>query len=226
MQASFFASLLAVAAVFGADRAQAQVYEAWTTCTTHSNGRSFTHSSADSWSASQSAVDACARNPSTYNFECRSNIRCSSETSYPEPTYPNPYPRYPNPYPSDPPSPYPDYPSTRPTFPYGAIVLSPTGRTSAHLRDCGGTVELNTRGGQVNIVFRNVYNCSKFDILSSQGYPINYGLKSLGGYDRARSGSFTLPRSVIDWGRNGVMVQVRSNTGAHADNIYLDFYAF
>jgi hypothetical protein len=80
--------------------------------------------------------------------------------------------------------------------------------------------------GQVNIVFRDVRDCSKFDILSAQGGSINYGLKSLGGRDRDRSGSFTLPRSVIDYGRNGVMVQIRSNSGKHDDVIYLDFYAY
>lgn len=220
MKPVLFASAFFLAALFGAPHADAQVVISTPiTCSTESNGLTFTSRSTNFDIASQNAVAACIRHYSTYNFQCRSNIRCLVEPSYPQPS---PYP-YPNPYPNPT---YPDYPTSRPTFPYGAIVLSPSGRTSAYLSSCGGTVELNTYGAQVNIVFRNVRNCSKFDILSTQGYPISYGMKSLGGYDRNRSGSFTLPRSVIDYGRNGVMVQMRSNSGAHADNIYLDFYAF
>lgn len=98
----------------------------------------------------------------------------------------------------------------------------------SRLRDCGGFVQITkspqgNRGEQVNLVFRGVENCSNFDILGNNGEAINYPNKKLGGADRNRSGSFTLPKFVLDRGWNNVKVVVRSNSGATADTIRVLF---
>ncbi len=111
----------------------------------------------------------------------------------------------------------------------GALILSTSAMAGnlqmevgdqRRLTDCGGTVELNGNdNGQVNLVFRNVENCSNFDILSANGSGLDYPNQKLGGGDRNRSGSFTLPKSIIDEGRNSVRVVIKSNSGKTSDVI-------
>jgi hypothetical protein len=55
---------------------------------------------------------------------------------------------------------------------------------------------------------------------------VNYPNKKLQGLDGARSGSFTLPKSVIDFGGNVVRVKLKSNSGQTVDNIVITFIAF
>lgn len=97
----------------------------------------------------------------------------------------------------------------------------------AQLPDCGGTVKITTsRNGsseQVNIQLRDVVHCSNFDILSANGDQVLYSVKKLGGKDRARSGSYTIPSGLIDFGWNSIRVVVRSNSGAHSDTIRVKF---
>lgn len=100
------------------------------------------------------------------------------------------------------------------------------GQSFSYLADCGGTVELNVSGGQVNLVFRNVDQCSNFDILSANGEKVNYPNQKLEGANQNRYGSFTLPRSLYDYGMNGVTVVVKSNSGKHSDTFRVYFYAY
>lgn len=100
----------------------------------------------------------------------------------------------------------------------------------ARLSSCGGTVEVNSHGDQVNLVFRHVENCSNFDILSSSGTKIAYEAKKLQGGPGNYSGSFTLPKRVVRdlfesfLGYNSVKVRVNSNSGAHGDVIIVKFF--
>lgn len=97
----------------------------------------------------------------------------------------------------------------------------------AQLPDCGGTVKITEShsGGsdQVNVSFRDVVNCSNFDILSANGEAIRYPNQKLGGQNRSRAGSFTLPKKLIDVGANSINVVVRSNTGTTSDRIRVQF---
>jgi hypothetical protein len=99
---------------------------------------------------------------------------------------------------------------------------------SANLFDCGGTVTAKViEAQQLNLVFRDLESCSKFDILSADGYSVDYDTKSLqrsrrGGF----SGSFTIPKRFIDAGRNAIKVVVKSNTGRHDDVILVRFTAY
>ncbi len=88
------------------------------------------------------------------------------------------------------------------------------------LPDCGGSVEVTkSYSEQVNLVFKNVEDCSNFDILSVNGDRLDYDNKKLGGYDRNRSGSFTLPKFLFENGRNTIRVVLKSNSGKTSDMI-------
>lgn len=93
------------------------------------------------------------------------------------------------------------------------------------LSNCGGSASINVSGGQVNLVFRNVAQCSNFDILSSNGQGVNYPNQKIAGPNGNRSGSFTLPPSLYQYGINGVQVIVKSNSGKTADVLYVQFLA-
>lgn len=102
---------------------------------------------------------------------------------------------------------------------YGSMTIG----EYASLPDCGGTIKVtessNGYSDQVNVVFNNVANCSNFDIV---GLP-NYKMVKLGGADRARSGSFTIPKRAIGEGFNSIQVIIRSNTGKTSDVINVQF---
>jgi hypothetical protein len=106
------------------------------------------------------------------------------------------------------------------------VYLDTRSNRWGRLPTCGGTVEVNTMGNQVNLVFRDVENCSNFDILSNDGRSISYPNQKLGGRDGARAGSFTLPKRVVDFGHNGVRVELRSNSRKTNDIVYVKFYAW
>ena len=108
----------------------------------------------------------------------------------------------------------------------GNVFLSTlAGKRFAYLPSCGGTVELDVTYGNVNLIFRNVENCSNFDILSSGGDSVDYPNKKLQEQGRGRGGSFTLPRRVLDFGLNGVQVVVKSNSGKTNDYVFVQFLA-
>ena len=106
---------------------------------------------------------------------------------------------------------------------YGSMTIG----EYASLPDCGGTIKVtesdNQGSDQVNIVFKDVVNCSNFDILSSNGDAVNYPNKKLQGEDRARSGSFTLPKRVLGEGFNSIQVRVQSNSRKTMDTINVLF---
>lgn len=108
---------------------------------------------------------------------------------------------------------------------YPNVVLD-SYTTYARLPNCSGTVELKIAGGNVNLIFRNVVNCSNFDITNSNGDFVDYANKKLGGGDRDRSGSFTIPRRFVDWGHNGIIVSLQSNSKKTRDLIRIHFWAF
>ncbi len=93
----------------------------------------------------------------------------------------------------------------------------------ARLDYCGGTVEFKITNGQGNLIFRGVKNCSNFDIAYANGLKTNYPNKKLQGENQNRHGSFTLPKSVIDWGYNEVVVVLKSNSGKTGAYIHLNF---
>ena len=93
----------------------------------------------------------------------------------------------------------------------------------ARMDNCGGTVEFKITNGQGNLIFRNVRNCSNFDIAYANGSKANYPNKKLQGENQNRYGSFTLPKSVIDWGYNEVVVVLKSNSGKTGTYIHLNF---
>lgn len=97
------------------------------------------------------------------------------------------------------------------------------------LPSCGGSVETSrSASGQINIVFRQVKDCSNFDILSTDFGILDAGYKSKKLQDQGRGnrgGSFTIPQVYIDRGMNAIRVEVKSNSGAHKDTIDLLFVA-
>lgn len=95
------------------------------------------------------------------------------------------------------------------------------------LQSCGGVVQTKvSNGNQLNIIFKNVSNCSNFDIVKSNGDRVDYDNQKLQGLDGARSGSFTLPKSVMEFGLNRVTVLLKSNSGKTAETIAIDFLKF
>lgn len=93
----------------------------------------------------------------------------------------------------------------------------------ASLPECGGTLEVTNRGGQVNLVFRDVSQCSNFDILAANFDDVNYRSRKLQGSNQDRYGSFTLPMKIQDYGFNTIEVVVKSNSGKHQDRIKVMF---
>ncbi len=96
------------------------------------------------------------------------------------------------------------------------------------LPSCGGTIQTNQSNGQYNLIFRNVKDCSNFDIVATDFGIIdaNYQAKKIPeNGSGTRSGSFTIPQAYIDRGLNTIRVEVKSNKGAHSDTIDLVFVA-
>ena len=102
---------------------------------------------------------------------------------------------------------------------YGSMTIG----EYATLKDCGGTIKVteSNNGGseQVNIKFDNVVKCSNFDIVSLP----NYQAVKLQGKDRARSGSFTIPKQAIGSGFNSIEVLIRSDKNKTSDRIRVMF---
>ena len=96
----------------------------------------------------------------------------------------------------------------------------------APLNSCGGTVELKVVQGQVDLVFRGVRECSNFDILENNGRSTRYPNKKLMGVNGDRNGSFTLPEYILNYGHNGVLVSLKSDSGRHQEMIYVKFFEF
>lgn len=94
------------------------------------------------------------------------------------------------------------------------------------LSACGGVVQTKVSNGQLNIIFKNVTDCSNFDIVKSNGDRVDYPNMKLQGVQGARAGSFTLPKSVIEFGFNTVRVQLKSNSGKTSETIVISFLAF
>lgn len=95
-----------------------------------------------------------------------------------------------------------------------SVINLDIGRERA-LPECGGSVEANISrdGNQVNLVLRNVRDCSNF-IIEKTGREYK-----IPGQNGDRTGSFTIHESDIDFGRSVLVFTVRSNSGAHADQV-------
>jgi len=97
----------------------------------------------------------------------------------------------------------------------------------AQLPDCGGTIKVSIvhRDNQerVQIQFKDVVNCSNFDILSANGDKVIYKSKKLSGEHMSRDGRFLIPRDLIDLGMNSVRINIKSDTGMHSDTIRVKF---
>ncbi len=105
------------------------------------------------------------------------------------------------------------------------VAVRPALRTlvngqAMQLPDCGGYVTFQVQNGQANIKFQNVQRCNTFDILADSGGSTLYPAK-----DMQPSSSFTLPKSVIGFGGNRVLLQIRSRGGYIEDKFYVKFLA-
>ena len=141
-------------------------------------------------------------------------VRVQSRGSFPQPR-PQPWPQ-----------PRPQNQNANIVFDFGFIAWMLGDVKSSRLHECRGTVEARVEGNRVTLVFQDVEQCSKFDILRSNGDAVNYPQKNL---QRARdgqfSGSFTIPRDLLEGGDNAIKVVVKSNSGAHDDVILIRFLA-
>ncbi len=88
-----------------------------------------------------------------------------------------------------------------------------------HCKGKAGSVEAKQIGDTFHVSFKDV-ECATLEIYSSK--LSNTVLKSykISGKSMPRSGSFTLPKSVVQ-GAKWVKMRIRSNSGKHADWIYI-----
>lgn len=97
------------------------------------------------------------------------------------------------------------------------------------LPECGGSVKVtrsgNGSGEQVNLVFRDITECSNFDIVGNGWEAVDYRNRKIPETGHGRSGSFTLPKSVLDHGLNDIHVVVKSNSGKHREDLNIAFVA-
>ncbi len=112
---------------------------------------------------------------------------------------------------------------TKPAPKTATIYMTSTSLNA--LSVCGGTVQTKVSNRQLNVIFTNVANCSNFDIVGANGEKVEYPNLKLGGRDGARSGSFTLPESVIEYGLNTVRVLLKSNSGQTSELVVISFIA-
>lgn len=99
----------------------------------------------------------------------------------------------------------------------------PTARNSdwVLLSDCGGYAQVVVQNGQVNLKFKEVSRCSVFDIVSDNGDTTVYPAKEFPN----SNASFTLPKRVMEFGFNRVLIQVRDRSGWIEDKFYVSFLA-
>jgi hypothetical protein len=97
------------------------------------------------------------------------------------------------------------------------------GNDFASLPECGGVIQTKISDGatQLNLIFKNVSQCSNFDIISANGESVNYPNMKLQGKDGSRAGSFTIPSSLIEYGSNTIRVKLNSNSGKTSDTIII-----
>lgn len=117
----------------------------------------------------------------------------------------------------------PSYPIPTPSRPATITMSSRDYRSMSY---CGGTVQTTVTNGQLNVVFRNVQDCSNFDIVKANGERVDYPNLKLQGQNPNRYGSFTLPKSVIEFGLNTVRLSLKSNSGKTSEMIVINFLAF
>lgn len=111
------------------------------------------------------------------------------------------------------------------TFKAPASTYLSAFNTTTDLGACGGTVEMKISGGQANLIFRDVKNCSNFDILDANGDETEYKAHKIGTQE-SRNGSFTIPRSLYETGMNSVRVVVKSNSGKTRQEVLVYFLAW
>lgn len=106
------------------------------------------------------------------------------------------------------------------------LDLIGTGKSSRMtLHSCGGSVEAKIdSNGAVNVVFRDVANCSGFELLSNDGQPLNYQ-KDLDVQGGSYGGSRSIPKKFVDEGHNGITARV-FRYGGGEDRIFLRFLAY
>lgn len=90
------------------------------------------------------------------------------------------------------------------------------------LPDCGGYIVFQVQNGQANVKFKDVRYCNTFDIVGADGSMVIYPAKQLQG----PNASFTLPKSVMNFGSNKVLIQIRSQGGYIEDKFYTSFSAY
>lgn len=97
---------------------------------------------------------------------------------------------------------------------------------SAILRVCGGSLDTDNgpRNNQMNLVFRNMRDCSKFDILKATGEGfVDYPTKDVPGKNGNFSGSFTVPQKFYNNNSNAITVVVKSNSGKHEERVTISY---
>jgi hypothetical protein len=96
--------------------------------------------------------------------------------------------------------------------------------TTLQLRNCFGTMKFNSSSSVApTMVFKDVKNCTRFKIVSVNGRPFSYSM-NLQVETYSRGGSFTLPSSAYQYGRNKVKVLVEGPL--NDDQFVLNFYSY
>ncbi|MBC7690793.1 MAG: hypothetical protein H7222_03420 [Methylotenera sp.] len=132
----------------------------------------------------------------------------------------------PAPKPAPQPAPKPAKPAEKPAAKanvggtsYSAMTIGEYGS----LKFCGGTIKVddsaNGNSEQLNISFKDVVNCSNFDIVGLS----DYAAVKLQGVEKDRSGSFTIPKRAIAAGYNSIKVVVKSDSGKTSDTVNVTF---
>ena len=112
------------------------------------------------------------------------------------------------------------------TIQFGLSSLNPFKKNSkvASLPECGGTIEVKAGLQDVVMKFQGVERCANFDILSANGERVHYRDQRLN-LDHAGyyTGTFRLPKRLIDEGGNSVKIIIQSNSGRRDDVVRIKF---
>jgi len=109
--------------------------------------------------------------------------------------------------------------------PNGLTLSNIRGHDYLRLPECGGTVELKVTHGNAYLIFREVQQCSNFDIRAANGYEVGYPNLKLQNQGAYRGGSFQIPARLLEIGLNSVIIDVKSNSGKHDDKITVELLA-
>jgi hypothetical protein len=118
-------------------------------------------------------------------------------------------------------------PSYNPTviYTFGVFASEFGSSKIASLPNCGGTAKVTVTDGEtINVVFKNLQQCSKFDILKANDEKVDYPTKKIPAeVDRQHGGSFTIPAYLVKTGQNSIKVIVRSDSAKTYEVLLIRF---